>query len=77
MDDRHPTSCPVCDGSAWEEMPHDSDAEVISCASCGQFRISGSALETMKHVDADTRRGKLEDAKRAARPGALPFIPGF
>ena len=71
-------NCPVCRGSAREALPRMGDFAEIICDSCGRYRISGTAIEVMRHDDDDARRTRiLEQAKLDANDGAIPFVQSY
>lgn len=77
MDELHPISCPICEGPASEETHLDGgDTHTISCPTCGRFKIADIAISTMMGLASEHRRERLEDTKRTAKPGELPYIIG-
>lgn len=66
--------CPISDEAAQEALPRVGDFVEIICQSCGRFRISGSALETARHLDKKHKLEILNEAKRVTRDGKIPYI---
>ena len=65
--------CPVC-GEAATFAPKRGDYTEVSCERCGAYTISGTWAKTFESLSADERLANLEEAKRRARLGDVPFI---
>ncbi len=53
------------------------NAEFI-CDDCGRYRITGTALETIRSLDVPDRKALLERAKAiAAETGEMPKITSY
>jgi hypothetical protein len=77
MDELHPISCPICEAPASEATHLDEgDTHIISCPSCGRFKIADIAISTMMGLAPEHRRERLEETKRSAKPGELLHIIG-
>ena len=68
------TPCPICEAPAAEALPRHGDVSVISCYSCGAFKVSGTASQVMQSMDLEARCAKLADARQRAKPGDMPFV---
>jgi Zn ribbon nucleic-acid-binding protein len=68
------TPCPICEAPAAEALPRHGDVSVVSCHTCGAFKVSGTASQVMQTMDPWARRAKLADARQRAKPGDMPFI---
>jgi hypothetical protein len=51
------TPCPICEAPAVEALPRHGDVSVISCYSCGAFKVSGTHVHRQNDL--------LEPAGRA------------
>ena len=71
---RRLTYCPVCDQEAEEIGALTADIRHVDCSSCGRYLISNTAVAKFKNLPFEERRQRLEEAKRAAKPGNLPII---
>lgn len=68
-------SCPVCRQDAQEALPRDAAFVEVICNECGRYRIANADFQAMRREDNGAlRTGKLQAAKDAAQPGAIPFI---
>jgi len=68
-------SCPICNGQAKEALPRMGDLAEILCSECGRYRVSGTALEVIRHEDRQTRDAALAAAKaRAVTDKNIPKI---
>lgn len=69
-------NCPVSDEPAQETVPRMGDNVEFVCPSCGRFRVTGSAMEVIRHSSPEDRsRALRRAAKRAERAGAeMPKI---
>lgn len=66
--------CPVSDEPAELSFIEDECVEV-ECPRCGQFRISRTALKTIKGQSRAYRETLLNNARRDAQGGVgIPFI---
>jgi CRISPR/Cas system-associated protein Cas10 (large subunit of type III CRISPR-Cas system) len=68
-------TCPVCRRRAKEALPRTGDYAEMICDDCGQYRINGSQLETIRGAGSEVRLNALVRAKeRADRQGGMPTI---
>ncbi|MDR6759486.1 hypothetical protein J2Y48_004802 [Mycoplana sp. BE70] len=68
-------TCPVTDEPAREMDPRIGDNVEFVCRTCGHFRVTGSALKTMRHFPVSARQRALSRATdRAARDGSMPTL---
>ena len=61
--------CPVCRGQAENLTPNTLEGVVISCQSCGDYRISGNVFYAFTHLQDEKRAAALAAAKVATRAG--------
>ena len=61
--------CPVCRGQAENLTPNTMDGVVVSCGSCGDYRISGVAFYAFSRLQDEKRLAALTAAKQTARTG--------
>ena len=61
--------CPVCRGRAENLTPSTMDGVVVSCGTCGDYRISGVAFYAFSRLQDERRAAVLVAAKTAARSG--------
>jgi hypothetical protein len=61
--------CPVCRGQAENLTPTTLDGVVVSCHSCGDYRISGTIFYAFTRLQDEKRVAALAAAKTAARAG--------
>ena len=66
--------CPISDEAAEEALPRVGDFVEIICQSCGRFRVSGSAMEALRHLEKQHKLEILNEAKRVTRAGEIPYI---
>lgn len=69
--------CPVTQETAQEALPRMGDYSEHICPTCGRFRISGSSREAIRHYRLNERVAFLDEAKRRAAKGEIPFISGI
>ena len=69
-----PAICPVTDKAARRNVEISGDHEEFFCPSCGQFRISRTALLVIGPYPVEVRKDFLRKAKRDAAPGAIPMV---
>ena len=68
-------NCPVCNDAAIEALPRMGDFAEIICDNCGRYRITVTAMETIRHKDPDLRHSLLQQAKAAAAENReIPMI---
>lgn len=66
--------CPIS-GDPVDSLPTTGDYIEFDCPTCGRFRISGSALESMTELSRQEKEALLSKAKRDAQGGdGIPFI---
>jgi len=65
--------CAVCGAEAEDLTPGDFDGLIVRCKRCGDYAITGGALNKFLRLDFDRRRGLLEEAWRASL-GTRPMI---
>jgi len=46
----------------------------VTCDTCGQFQISDSGEAAIKRLSSEDRRAKLEEARKLAGPGEIPYL---
>lgn len=61
--------CPVCSHQAQNITPDTMEGVVVSCESCGAYRIFGGAYYALMRLQLERRGAALENAKRSARHG--------
>lgn len=61
--------CPVCRGQAENLTPATLEGVVVSCQSCGDYRISGTAFYGFMRMHDDKRAAALAAAKTSTRSG--------
>ncbi|RAZ88521.1 hypothetical protein DPM33_23640 [Mesorhizobium hawassense] len=67
--------CPITDEPAARLEKTFGDYEEYRCPTCKHFRISGSAVESIKKYNVEAKLELLVLAKRLADPkGELPFV---
>lgn len=68
-------NCPVSDEPAQEMVPRMGDNVEFVCPTCGRFRVTGTAMELIRHSPLHDRSRALRRAlKRAERDGGMPKI---
>ena len=67
--------CPVCAHQAENITPATMEGVVVSCESCGAYRISGGAYYELMRLQLERRGAALENARRTSRHG-WPIIDG-
>jgi uncharacterized Zn finger protein (UPF0148 family) len=67
-------ACPICHGDALFHAERFGDSEIVECPQCGKFKISGTWEEVLKNRDLESRQAKLQEAKRRASPGEVPYL---
>lgn len=71
-------NCPVCDKPAKEALPRMGDFAEIICDDCGRYRITGTALETIRASNVPNRQAILDRAKAIAAEGnEMPTINSY
>lgn len=72
-------NCPICELPAEEALPRMGDFAEFICDDCGRYRITGTALETIRTKDITNRRALLERAKAiaAAEGKHIPEINSY
>ena len=66
--------CPVCLDAIDDVEPAFGDYSTINCNTCGNFEITGSALNELVGKSAAERAEALALAKREMSQGELPRI---
>jgi hypothetical protein len=61
--------CPVCRGQAENLTPNTLDGVVVSCGTCGDYRISGVAFYAFTRLQDEKRAAALAAAKTSTRSG--------
>jgi hypothetical protein len=61
--------CPVCRGQAENLTPNTLEGVVVSCQSCGDYKISGNAFYAFTRLQDERRAAVLAAAKTAASAG--------
>ena len=69
-----PAICPVTDEAARRNVETTGDYEEFFCPSCGQFRISRTALLVIGTYPVEDRKDFLRKARRDAAPNAIPIV---
>lgn len=68
-------NCPISEEPVHEVLPRDDDFVEFFCPTCGQFRISNSAIKSMKNLSRAEREALLNEARRNAQGGdGVPII---
>jgi len=62
--DRFDATCPVCGGPAKQAERTTGDYQDFLCPECGQFLVSGTAMESIGKFEVRERQGFLANAKR-------------
>lgn len=73
-------SCPVCNEVAKEALPRLGDFVEIVCEThCGRYRITGTAMGTIRYQEPKVRRALLESAKAVASADnrEVPIITSY
>jgi hypothetical protein len=66
--------CTICGAEAKNLAPGYFDGLVVSCKHCGEYTVTGSAVNDLLRLDFEARLGALEKARRAAAPDEVPKI---
>ena len=66
--------CCACGAVAQDKTPGDYDGVVIVCPRCGEYSISGSALNNVLRLSLPECADALAKAKRFAQTGQRPII---
>jgi hypothetical protein len=61
--------CPVCRCQAENLTPCTLEGVVVSCTTCGDYRISGPAFHEFMRLQTDRRAALLQTAKLTTRSG--------
>ena len=61
--------CPVCRGQAENLTPNTLEGVVVSCSTCGDYRISGTVFYAFSRLQDDKRAAALAAAKMASPTG--------
>lgn len=68
-------TCPVCNNGGREALPRMGDFAEFICDGCGRYRVTGTALEIIRHEEPQTRRAALDKAiERSSRDRSIPKI---
>jgi predicted RNA-binding Zn-ribbon protein involved in translation (DUF1610 family) len=68
-------TCPISDEPVHEVLPRTGDFAEFDCPGCGRFRISRTALKTIKNKSRAEREALLNSARSNAQGGeGIPFI---
>jgi hypothetical protein len=73
-------NCPVCNEVAKEALPRMGDfVEIVCEANCGRYRITGTAMGTIRYQEPKVRRSLLESAKAVASADnrEVPIITSY
>jgi hypothetical protein len=66
--------CCACGAVAQDKTPGDFDGVVINCPRCGEYEISGSALNNVLRLSLPECSDALAKAKRFVQTGSRPVI---
>ena len=66
--------CEICGERTLDRTPPGYDGVKISCPSCGNYSIAGSARNKFRQLSVDERRRALQKAKAHASLLAEPLI---
>jgi hypothetical protein len=67
-------TCPVCEELAQDVDPGTFDGKIVNCSSCGDYRVTFTALGLLAAKMLEDRTAVLTRAELDARPGNLPEI---
>jgi hypothetical protein len=66
--------CCACGAGAKDKTPADFDGVVIECLRCGEYGISGDALNNVLRLSVPQCADALAYARRLAKAGHRPII---
>ena len=69
-----PEPCPICGNPSNAGSPTFRGRKEVTCDTCGQFQISDTGEAALKRLSSEDRRAKLEEARKLAGPGEIPYL---